>query len=263
MPTGSVGSRLDGGGVPAHLWTGFGFSSLIALVALSPNTQALTDPEEALLGALWLTAVATALWFTLSLMLVQFADRSGSRVLHRLSEQVAMPLARRLAHGSLAIGLVALPACGSNTDSRPELVLVETGVDVPTSSTATSSAPQLEFTSSSAYHSPTSVVASSTSAKPTVLAESASEPESPTAPAERTEVGPHVVAKGENLWSIARAQLTESNGVAPSNAEVSPYWAELVELNRASLSSGNANLIYPGESLQLPVVAVGSSAAAE
>ena len=266
IPSGSAGSRFDGGGVPAQLWTGFGFSSLIALVALSPNTQALTDPEEALLAALWSAAVVTALWFTLSLLLVQFADWSGSRLLHQLSEQVAMPLARRLAQGSLALGLVALPACGSNTESRPEMVLVESGVAAPIS--VTTSTPQLEVTTSVAYHAPTSAVDSISSSVPSALTDSPAEEEVPSAPetltqpASGTEAGPHIVSKGENLWSIAKAHLTKSDGEAPTNAEIGPYWAQLIEQNRDSLSSGNTNLIYPGESIRLPAIRVAPATAA-
>ncbi|MGH9033301.1 MAG: LysM peptidoglycan-binding domain-containing protein, partial [Acidimicrobiia bacterium] len=55
----------------------------------------------------------------------------------------------------------------------------------------------------------------------------------------------HVIAPGESLWTIAAAQ------VAPE-ADVAPYWAQVVEANRATLRSGNPNLIYPGEVVELP-----------
>jgi nucleoid-associated protein YgaU len=55
----------------------------------------------------------------------------------------------------------------------------------------------------------------------------------------------HVVAAGESLWTIAAAR------VAPG-ADVAPYWARVVDANRQSLRSGNPNLIYPGEVVELP-----------
>ena len=178
-----------------------------------------------------------------------------------------MPLARRLAQGSLALGLVALPACGSTTDGRPEMVLVQSGVSTTISSTTISSQ-QFEVTTSVAYQAPTSTVESISTSVPSTLTDSPTEADIPSSPetltqsAESTEAGPHVVSKGENLWSIAKAQLTKSNGMVPSNAEISPYWAQLIEQNRDSLSSGNANLIYPGESIQLPATPATSIAPA-
>ena len=34
--------------------------------------------------------------------------------------------------------------------------------------------------------------------------------------------------------------------------DVAPYWLRVVELNRHRLRSGNANLVYPGEVVELP-----------
>ena len=57
----------------------------------------------------------------------------------------------------------------------------------------------------------------------------------------------HVVMPGDNLWSITAARV----GTDDRNA-VGRYWARLVSLNRATLRSGDPDLIYPGETLQLP-----------
>lgn len=239
-----------------QLWTGFGVASLIALVLLAPKIEVLTDPEEALLAGLWAIGVATALWFTFSLVLVQFANRSGSRTLRNLSDQIAMPLARRLAQGSLALGMVALPACGSNSDTRPTMVLVESGVSTTSTSTL-----QPEVTASVIYQAPTSVTGSTSTITPTTGSDSPTEAEMSAEPGTQadtsqpqpgTEPGSHIVTEGENLWSIAKAHITQATGATPSNSEIGPYWARLVEQNRDALSSGNTNLIYPGESIQLP-----------
>jgi hypothetical protein len=56
----------------------------------------------------------------------------------------------------------------------------------------------------------------------------------------------HVVAPGENLWSIARDRV----GTDPTAHE--GYWRALCDANRASLPSGDVNVIHPGEELALP-----------
>jgi hypothetical protein len=61
----------------------------------------------------------------------------------------------------------------------------------------------------------------------------------PPAPAPR---GTHRISPGEHLWSIA----------ATYAADVAPYWRRLVALNRPHLRSGDPNLVYPGETIELP-----------
>lgn len=72
----------------------------------------------------------------------------------------------------------------------------------------------------------------------------AAEPAAPVEAAART----HVVAAGENLWQIARAEL----GGDPGRAEIAAYWRLVVDANLSTLRSGNPNLIYPGEAVTLP-----------
>ncbi len=67
----------------------------------------------------------------------------------------------------------------------------------------------------------------------------------------------HVVVAGEHLWRIARQRLAEARGLAA--AEVRPrdvhgYWIALIDANRATLRSGDPNLVFPGEQLILPPV---------
>jgi nucleoid-associated protein YgaU len=65
----------------------------------------------------------------------------------------------------------------------------------------------------------------------------------------------HVVVAGDNLWSIAATTLRQGaserrEGVR--NAEIVPYWKHVIAENRPALRSGNPDLIFPGESIQLP-----------
>jgi hypothetical protein len=65
----------------------------------------------------------------------------------------------------------------------------------------------------------------------------------------------HVVVPGDSLWSIAAAHLAAVAGrVEPSDAEITRYWVEVCAVNRARLRSGNLDLIFPGEVVDLPPI---------
>lgn len=61
----------------------------------------------------------------------------------------------------------------------------------------------------------------------------------------------HVVRPGDSLWKIAAEHVGAVRGIG-SEGEVAEVWRALVELNAPSLASGDPDLIYPGESIQLP-----------
>src|SRR5258705_11038894 len=63
----------------------------------------------------------------------------------------------------------------------------------------------------------------------------------------------HVVRRGDNLWSISRAEIVRTTGDAhPSDAVIATYWQRVIALNRATLRSGNPSVIFPGEIVALP-----------
>ena len=59
-----------------------------------------------------------------------------------------------------------------------------------------------------------------------------------------------VVEKGDHLWKISARHLDEPAG----NGEIAPYWRRVVEVNAPRLRSGDPDLIYPGEIVQLPAI---------
>lgn len=75
----------------------------------------------------------------------------------------------------------------------------------------------------------------------------APEPARPAAAARAHRVGP-----GENLWLIARDELRSREGADVDDAAVARYWLTVIAANRATLRSGNPNLIFPGELVALP-----------
>jgi nucleoid-associated protein YgaU len=72
--------------------------------------------------------------------------------------------------------------------------------------------------------------------------------EEPTAP---PPVDEWVVVPGDSFWSIAEEVVGERLGRPGSEAEVTAYWGRLVEANRPNLATGDPDLIYPGQRLEL------------
>ena len=74
-------------------------------------------------------------------------------------------------------------------------------------------------------------------------------PTAPPAPSPRR----HIVVAGDNLWTIARAEVARVVGTDDaSDTLVAPYWQTVVARNRATLRSGDPALIFPGEIVELP-----------
>lgn len=91
----------------------------------------------------------------------------------------------------------------------------------------------------------------SAAAKPPAVSVPAGPPPGPAA---------HVAVGGDDLWSIAAAHLAQLTNRAVASlpeSEVASYWQQVCDANRASLRSGDLNLIYPGEEIQLPAVGGG------
>jgi len=61
------------------------------------------------------------------------------------------------------------------------------------------------------------------------------------------------VRAGDHLWGIAEDTLAANWGRAPTDAEVAPYWDQVVDANRGALiDPGNPDLIQPGQTFVLP-----------
>ena len=76
-----------------------------------------------------------------------------------------------------------------------------------------------------------------------------SEPEQHSTTHEATRV---VVEEGDNQWTLAEEHLADVLDREVSDAEVAPYWEGVVDVNRDTIESGDPDLIYPGETLELP-----------
>jgi len=59
-----------------------------------------------------------------------------------------------------------------------------------------------------------------------------------------------VVERGDNLWDISEEHLEAAIAREASDAEVAPYWQEVIAANQPGL--GDPNLIHPGQVVHLP-----------
>lgn len=63
-----------------------------------------------------------------------------------------------------------------------------------------------------------------------------------------------VVQPGDHLWKISATHLKGILDRPAEPGEIDPYWRVVIEANRASLTSGDPDLIFPGEVIRLPEV---------
>ena len=74
-------------------------------------------------------------------------------------------------------------------------------------------------------------------------------------PIEAYEESQVTVEKGDNQWKLAEEHLEDVLDRDVTDAEVAPYWRDMVDENRDNIRSGDPDLIYPGEVLDLPAPA--------
>lgn len=241
------------------IWLALGLLSFPALIALAPSSTSFDQPDEALVAMFWSLACAMAIWWTVSLLLCLLANRSGSRRLHQLCALVAMPVARRVAQGSLALALVAVPACSPSQSSSPQLVMVESGLPTTLLSNHMPSTSLPSTTLPPTTLPPRSETSTTPSTTPEIfhtdlLSQPGTPPTHADTPREQSTTGTtladrHTVVSGDNLWTIAQDHIAEAG--LPSDS-VADYWTKLISANKDTLLSGRPSLIFPGEVLTLP-----------
>lgn len=61
----------------------------------------------------------------------------------------------------------------------------------------------------------------------------------------------HVVQPGDHLWAIAEVQIKDHLGRTPTDAEIVPYWQQMIAANP---DVADPDLIYPGQAIDVPSV---------
>ena len=71
------------------------------------------------------------------------------------------------------------------------------------------------------------------------------------APASLAEAATYEVQRGDSLWRISRATLTDSGDSSPTSADIARFWPRIFRANRL-LIGDDPNLILPGQHLTIP-----------
>ena len=170
-----------------------------------------------------------------------------------VADVLTVPAVLRVVQTGLGVGLVgasvaAATAGGTGLSARPtraDTALVSSA-DEPPLLRELPSHPATTSTSTTT----TSTTTTSTTAPelpPTDVAVTV------TVPVEVVDSSTWLVQPGDHLWSIAERTLAGAWARSVSDAEVAPYWRDLIELNRARLADpSNPDLIFPGQTFVLP-----------
>lgn len=184
-------------------------------------------PEDAVIALVRLAALGIAGYLLVMTALYVVASLSRVPALMRAVRLATLPAVRHLLDGAVAAAIVAAPASMASVGAAT----------TPASATA----------ASPTAHVYVPVAAGDAPAQYTPIPAG----DAPAQPANAA----YVVRRGDSFWSIAADEVATRQSVPVeqvSEAEISRYWRALIELNASSIISGNPNLIYPGESLQLP-----------
>jgi resuscitation-promoting factor RpfA len=202
-----------------------------------------TPSEEVLLAGIRLAALIAAWWLLASTLLYVAARLARLHRTARALGLATLPAVRHWADRAAAVSIVAASALGA---ARPA------GAD-PQPTTSPTRPPVVIEVDHRDHRPPMTDRAplpSTTAVPPAPSAPPVAAPAPAPSP-----VATHVVAPGEHLWSIAAAHVAASTGRRIDDltaAEIAPYWSGVVEINRARLRSGNPDLVYPGEVIELP-----------
>jgi hypothetical protein len=232
-----------------------------------------TPSEEVLLAGVRLAALVAA-WWLLGSTLLYIAARMAR--LHGTAAALGwatLPAVRRWADRAAAVSIVAATALGvgrpatadpsptTSAATAPVVIDVDHRDPVSVPSRPPSSVRTGRSLLPPAVPSVPSIESPPVPAPPPTTAPLVppvvpiAPPAPTTAPSAPTAGASHTVARGEHLWSIAARQVATAAGnpradVAP--ADIAPYWLRVVEVNRPRLHSGNPNLVFPGEVVELP-----------
>ena len=195
-----------------------------------------SSPEEVVGSTVRLVAVGCAWWLLTSTVLYATALAAGRATLARALSRLVLPAVRGPVERALAVSMMATATFGSGLSG------VAAAGEPPLPP------PTLDVRDGRAVEAlPTSTPPPTTPGPPASVSPPTAPRPAPDPPPAPAEAAPavHLVAAGESLWTIAARR------VAPGG-DVAAYWARLVETNRATLRSGNPNLIYPGEAIMVP-----------
>lgn len=211
-----------------------------------------TPADESLPALLRIVALVLTYWLTVSTALYALAGMARIPAAVRAIEWATLPVVRRVVDGTAALTIVAATVAGPTApaiaNDLPSPIVVEIGQDglpIPPFADGEDAAPAGTVPQGAARigwtPTPAGAPTPAAVAPPTMVT---------------TEPARWTVAPGDNLWTIAERHL---GGFAASEAElpdVGDYWHRVVVANQDLIRSSDPDLIYPGEIVVLPPVAV-------
>lgn len=230
-------------------WTHIDWSDLRRWLAVTPT-------EDALAAVIRLITLACAYWLAGSTVLYVLVRAANLPRAARSVRWITLPPVHRLVDRALAmtlatsslVGVVGPPARGAPSPSEAVVHMLDTedlllppGVSVPRETPA---GPETEATAPPPTVLPPEPNTGGTPPLPRL-------PYRPVVPAS-TRAAHVTVLPGDNLWTISGEHLQDMGGRRPGNEEIAAYWLRVIELNRPRLISGDPDLIYPGETIELP-----------
>lgn len=213
-----------------------------------------TDPAVVLVAVARLSALVIGYWLLTTTVLYAIAHLLGWHGLAGLLRWVTLPVVRRVVQGVTAVSLTSASLLGPATVSVAP-VLAQGSEIAQGDDTDTSGGEDGEAEPGDGDEAP---------APPDYPLDAAGWPDlgddsdfwRPSAlPAPQiTGDGTYPVVAGDHLWSIAEIHLRQAVGRDVTEDEICQYWVRLIEANRATIRSGDPDLIYPHEQLTLPPV---------
>lgn len=221
-------------------WMGVDWSDLATWVRVTP-------PEDAIVSIVRLVALVFAYWLAAgtAAYVVLKATHLPSTV-----RWLTLPVIRRVVDRALAVTLalssVPVPPAGAMSTAQFQALVVEPQeVLLPIEVTASTVDPSPVIPTAPVFDLPPQADVLPLPPFPHEIRAAEQDP-GPEQPARWT------VQPGDNLWVISRRHLEGALGHRPTNHEVAPYWRRVIDANTARLISGDPDLIYPGEVIELP-----------
>ena len=230
-----------------------------------------TPPEEALIALAAVAVRLAAVWVLASTTVTGLAMLSGHSRVTGAASRFALPAVRRLAVAAatrmaavtLAVTPVLAPVTASALAATPQSSVTAWAGDEPDQPL-----PPFLVIAPGGGELPAAVDEAGATAEEQATTDTRPVPIPPFILTEGGTVAPvdtasvsgaigatsYTVAAGDHLWAIAGKRLTEVRGKTPDEGEHARYWVRLVDANRGRIRSGDPDLIFPGEVIELPEV---------
>jgi hypothetical protein len=196
------------------------------------------DPTSAAFALLRMAAIAACWYLAATTVLGAVLRLARAELLVAVADRITVTPVRRLLAGSISLTLAGIGPTGMLAASAQPAP--------PTTLASTTSMTTVTPTTPAPATTPATVVMRR-------LPPSAPEADAPRASADAHVRDRWTVQPGDCFWTIAEEVLQRAWGRKPKDAEIVPYWRQLIEANRAELADpNNDDLIFPGQVFTVP-----------